>query len=89
MKLYAQFGYTQVLNSTQLLLSFSFGFPSTPNPTNGTVSLTVTLPTLLTAILIAQAVASAIKDYVNTTYGTSFTASDVIFIGSAVTIPSL
>lgn len=89
MKLYGTIASATVVNATDISVGVSFGFPSTPDPTNDYVALDVTPPGTLTELLWDQAIADALVTYVNNTYSTSFVRTDVTWMSGGVHIMTL
>jgi hypothetical protein len=89
MKLYARIVSMNVNSSSDINIGVSYGWASTPDPTNGTVYLDVTPPNIITELTFNQAIADALVSSVNGSFGTSFVRTNVIFISGAVTLLSL
>jgi hypothetical protein len=88
MPVYTRIAASALASDTDLVLTMHYGVNISGTFVNDDAYVHVTPPTILTAVALEQKIADALVAAINTTYGTSFVRTDVVFLGG-VSIPSL
>jgi hypothetical protein len=89
MKLYAKIISMNVDSSVSITLGVSYGYATTPSPTNSSVYFSITPPNILTDLTLTQAAADGLVTAVNAQDSKSFSRTDVIFVDGGIHLVTL
>lgn len=76
-----------VSGAGQLTIPVEIAFDNAGTAVNTATNVYIAGPNLVSALLLNSAIRSLVAAYVNTTYGTSISATDVVIVSGAIAAP--